>query len=74
MNRSKAARAMGQAKTPAKAAAARENGKKGGRPPKDDRYEHVTCSKCGERYQKIDYAGALHQLTCGYPVPEPLAK
>lgn len=32
MNRSKAAQAMGRAKSEAKAKAARENGKKGGRP------------------------------------------
>jgi DNA invertase Pin-like site-specific DNA recombinase len=33
MNRSEAARLMGSARTPAKMAAARENGKLGGRPP-----------------------------------------
>ena len=36
-NRSEAARLMGSVSTPAKAAAARENGLLGGRPPRDQR-------------------------------------
>lgn len=35
----------------------------------DPRYAHVTCSRCRQRYQRIDYDGALHTLLCGYPVP-----
>ena len=37
--------------------------------PSDYRYEYETCSKCGQRWQHIDYGCALHQLTCGYPLP-----
>jgi ribosomal protein L37E len=36
----------------------------------DPRYAHVTCRKCGRKYQRIDYSSALHIGTCGYPTPE----
>jgi len=35
----------------------------------DRRYAFVTCSKCHQKYQRIDYGCARHQVTCGYPLP-----
>ena len=35
----------------------------------DPRYASVTCSTCHRLWQRIDYGGALHTLTCGYPLP-----
>ncbi len=36
----------------------------------DIMYEFSVCSKCGQKWQNIDYNCARHQLTCGYPLPE----
>jgi hypothetical protein len=30
----------------------------------DPRYAFVTCSKCGQKWQRIDYGCARHALTC----------
>jgi hypothetical protein len=38
----------------------------------DHRYTYVTCSKCLNKWQRIDYGCAHHQLTCGYPLPAQL--
>lgn len=39
----------------------------------DPRYAYVTCSKCGQKWQRLDYGCARHALTCadkGYgPLP-----
>ena len=37
--------------------------------PYDPPYANVTCSKCGRKYQRLDYGNAAHQLTCGCPLP-----
>lgn len=35
----------------------------------DVMYDYSVCSKCGQRWQNIDYGCARHQVTCGYPLP-----
>ena len=32
--------------------------------PHDHRYDHVRCSACGGRYQRIDWGSAIHRMTC----------
>lgn len=39
----------------------------------DPRYQYVTCPKCGQRWQRIDYGCARHSSQCGYPLPEPIS-
>lgn len=36
----------------------------------DPRYSYVTCSRCRQKFQRLDYGCARHQLTCGYPLPQ----
>ncbi len=33
-------------------------------------YSFVTCSKCKQDWQRLDYGSAHHILTCGYPLPQ----
>jgi hypothetical protein len=35
----------------------------------DPRYSFVTCSKCRQDWQRLDYGCAHHVLVCGYPNP-----
>lgn len=37
--------------------------------PDNVAYQFSICSKCGERWQNIDYGCARHASKCGYPLP-----
>lgn len=44
---------------------------------RDERYDYVTCPRCAQRFQRIDYRGSLHALTCerpdlGFDIPRPV--
>jgi len=66
---SKAAAALGRIKTPKKAAASRENGKKGGRPAK---YIAFDCENCGCRQDQVKTQATLsagkpmENISCWY--------